>query len=43
MRVLTKLSDINNSAFVSGKIVNLILSNLNKYHDKFDNVFKKIK
>ncbi|KAL4493619.1 hypothetical protein ABPG72_004112 [Tetrahymena utriculariae] len=43
MRVLTKLQDITNSSFVSGNIVNIILANLHKYHDKFDNVYKKIK
>ncbi|EAR85189.2 hypothetical protein TTHERM_00486400 (macronuclear) [Tetrahymena thermophila SB210] len=43
MRVLTKLQDITNSSFVSGNIVNIILKNLHKYHDKFDNVYKKIK
>ncbi|KAL4444786.1 hypothetical protein ABPG74_015994 [Tetrahymena malaccensis] len=43
MRVLTKLQDITNSSFVSGSIVNIILANIHKYHDKFDNVYKKIK
>jgi len=36
MVVLTKHQDIENSAFISGKIVNFVLENLSVDDDKYD-------